>query len=87
MKVHVVYINLLDCEAVTFAGHDKIWLKGDIDKHLAELDAGPLEGSAGPMTRTASGLPRSTSGSTADRRLRRGVSPSRNCVPIWSSRI
>ena len=43
MKVHVVYTNLLDCEAVTFAGHDKIWLKGDIDKHLAELDAGPLD--------------------------------------------
>jgi hypothetical protein len=43
MKVHFVYINLLDCEAVTLAGHDKSLLKADIDKHFNEIDAGSLD--------------------------------------------
>ena len=40
MKVHVVTINLQDCEPVTLAGHDKCWLKGDIDKHFASISDG-----------------------------------------------
>jgi hypothetical protein len=40
MRVHVDHINLLNCEAVTLAGHDKTWLKGGIDKQPAEIDAG-----------------------------------------------
>jgi hypothetical protein len=34
MKVHVVNISLLDCEAVTLAGHNKTWLKADINRYL-----------------------------------------------------
>jgi hypothetical protein len=42
LKGRVSRINLLNCEGVTFASHDKTWLSDEFDDHLKRIDV-PLD--------------------------------------------